>query len=128
MTISQTLFIESLVIQLGQKAACGETFKMMWHWLTLNEGQSHSVYWKFGNCPFLITFNNISDTIHSKVIPWPKGIMWGDLQSDRKLGDLDLQSREQSLLENEKIYPIYLSFFTLSQTLFIGSRVMKSGQ
>ena len=63
-TISQALFIESIVIKLGQKVACGKSFKMMWHWVTLTFRQGHSIYWKFGKYQFL----TISDTIHSRIM------------------------------------------------------------
>ena len=45
--------IHSKVMIFGREVACVETFKMMWHWMTLTFGQGHSSYWKFGNYPFL---------------------------------------------------------------------------
>ena len=45
----------------GQKVACGETFKMMWHWVTLTFDQGHNNYENLQN----INFENMSDSIHS---------------------------------------------------------------
>ena len=57
---------------------------------------------------------------------WPKGSLGGDLQRDVTLGDLDWRSRSQPLLESQKM-PIFLPLLTISQTVFIGSEVMKVG-
>ena len=41
LTIAPTI----IVIKVGLNVACGETFKMMWHWVTLTLSQGHSIYW-----------------------------------------------------------------------------------
>ena len=73
---------------------------------------------------FLIILDNLSDTIILKYSyeTWPTGNLWGDLKNDVILGDLD-----QSLYWIVKKYQ-FLTIFTIYQTLFIGSRVMKLGQ
>ena len=73
--------------------------------------------------PFLNIFDNISDTIYSRVMRHGPKVAWGgDLKNDVTLGDLDGRSRSQPLLKVKKCL-----FLTISQTLFIGSKVMKVG-
>ena len=52
----------SRVMILGQKVACGETFKMMWYWVTLTFGQGHNNYMKIWKKSI---FENMLDSIHS---------------------------------------------------------------
>ena len=52
----------SRVIKHGPKVAWGETFKTMWHWVTLTEG--HNLYLKVRKCRFLTIFDNPSNTIY----------------------------------------------------------------
>ena len=69
--------IYSRVMKLGQRVACGETFKMIWPRVTLTFTQGHSIYWKFGKKPFLNIFDNISDTILSRVMRHSQKVAWG---------------------------------------------------
>ena len=52
LTMSQTLLISSRVMKPGQQVVYGDTLKMMWNWVTLTEGQCHSLYLKIGKYPF----------------------------------------------------------------------------
>ena len=63
----------------------------MRHWVTLTKGQGHSLYLKVKKYHFLITLDNLSDIIFLKYSyeTWPTGNLWGDLQNDVTLGDLD---------------------------------------
>ena len=36
------------------------------------------IYWKFGKMPFLNIFDNISDTIHSRVMRHGPKVAWGE--------------------------------------------------
>ena len=55
-------------IKLGQQVACGETFKIIWHRVTLTEGSKSQIYLKVRKYPFAIIFDNISDTLYSRVM------------------------------------------------------------
>ena len=60
----------------------------------------------------MIIFDDLSDTIYNSYETWPKGSLWGDLQNDVTLDDLDKKSRSHSL----------------SLTLFVGNSIMKLEQ
>ena len=75
--ISDTIY--SNVLKVGQRVACGETFKMIWHWVTLTSGQGHSIYWKFKKKPYLTIFDNISDTIHSTLMRRSQKVALGQI-------------------------------------------------
>ena len=68
---------------------------------------------------------DILDTIYSSYESWPKGSLWGNLQNNLTLGDLDLWSTIQYLLEiwNKSIF---VHFDNILDT--IQSRVMRLGQ
>ena len=67
--ISDTFY--SRVMKVGPKVACGETFKMLWIWVTLTSVQSHSIYRKFGKCLFL----TISQTLFTVEL-WDVAKRW----------------------------------------------------
>ena len=117
--------IHSRVIVIGQNVVCGETFQMMWHWVTLTFGEGHSIYWKFGKYSFL-TKSQTLFTVDYETLPTFS--LCGDLQIYVTLCDLDEKSRSHSLLASnlEKIH--LWPFLTISQTLFIESIVMELGQ
>ena len=97
----------------------------MWHLVTLTFTQGQSIYWKFGKYPFLTMFA-ISQTLFTvelwdmaKRLPWVRpstqcGIGWP--WPKVKVTIFTWRS------EKVNFWP----FLTISQTLFIGSKVMKS--
>ena len=117
MTISQTLFIGSRVMKLGQQVACRETFKIMRHWVIFTEGQGHSLESQDISICDCFTQYLRHYLSYSYEIP-PKGSLSGDLQNDVTLGDLDKKSKTHSLL-------IFVTiFFTIFQTVFVGNTIM----
>ena len=74
--------------------------------------------------PSVTKFNigNIPDTVYSNYESWPKGSLWGDLQNDIALGDLDFWSRSQYLPEIWK-KPFLNNFDNISDT--IHSRILR---
>ena len=64
--ISYAIYIR--VMKLDQKVAYEETFKMMYHRLTLTKGQGHRVHLKFGKMAFFEFFDNISYATYIRVM------------------------------------------------------------
>ena len=123
LTSSQTLFIGSRVMKLGQQVACRETFKIMWLWMSLTEGQGQS--WNSEHIyPFVIILHNISDTIYSRVMKLRQMVACGEtFKMTWHWANLTKSQRHILYLKVKK-YP-FLTNLTIFQTLFIGSRVMK---
>ena len=82
----------------------------MWHWVTLTKGQGHSVYFKVKNYQFLALLNNLSDTIYWKYgyKIWPKDSLWGVLQNDVTLDDLEGQGDSRYLKVRQYPFGIFL--------------------
>ena len=74
--ISDTIY--SRVMKVGQRVAYWETFKMIRPWVTLIFCQGHSIYLKFGKKPFLNIFDNLSDTINSRIMRQSPKVAWGE--------------------------------------------------
>ena len=69
-------------MKVGFQVAYGETFKMMWPLVTLTS-KSENIH--------LTTFDNISDTIYSRVMTHGQKVACKEtLKNDVTFGDLDL--------------------------------------
>ena len=75
----------------------------------LDRHEGHSIDLKFAKKTFLNIFDNISDTIHSRIMRSSPKAAWGDLQNYGTFGDLDQRSKPQPLLEGSKM-PIFDHF------------------
>ena len=82
--ISDTFY--SRVMKLGQQVACRETFKMMWHWVTLTKSQGHSLFLKVKKYSSVWPFLTIFQTLFFGNSNMKVGL-WGDFL---KLFDIGL--------------------------------------
>ena len=112
--------IYSKFIRLGPKVAFGETFKMMWPWVTL---KSH-----------FLQFLTISRTLFTvqlwdvvKRYPEKRPSKWCDIgwlwHKNNCFSQRFSYPHFTWMLENVNFWP----YLTISQTLFFGSKVMKVG-